>query len=119
MEPTTKRNSWRASINSGVELFEKNRIEAAKAKRTARKKRQQERERRSGQQNQQIVSTTTTHPNQTHPDQEQIEPPPGHAVVADDGRFRCDVCAALGHHEVFETLKGLKAHARRSKRHNN
>ena len=118
IEPTTKRNFWRASINNGVERFEKKRTEVVKAKRETRKKRQNER--RGGQQQQHLQTVSTTHPyEQLHLDQEQSEPPSGNvnAVVADDGPFKCDHCASLGYHETFGTQRGLKTHARVSKRH--
>ena len=120
IEPTTKRNFWRASINNGVERFEKKRTEVVKAKRETRKKRQNERRGGQRQQQQHLQTVSTTHPyEQLHLDQEQSEPPSGNvnAVVADDGPFKCDHCASLGYHETFGTQRGLKTHARVSKRH--
>ena len=123
IEPLTKRNVWRASINNGVEHFEKSRIEAAKAKRAARKKLQKEGERRPGQK-QHPSTVSANHPveqqHQPHLDLEQLEPSHANAVVADEGPLRCNHCASrLGFHETFETLRILKTHARVSKRHKN
>ena len=97
---------------SGVELFEKRRIEAAISKRAARKQRQQER--LNGLEQQPV---TLNHPIQTQQDQERTVSSPDQSVANDDKPFKCAFCANLGYIEEFKSSKGLSIHTSKSNRH--
>lgn len=124
-----KRQIWRTTIQNGVRLFEKERVEQLIKKRADRKERQQRRtghqyqqqhqQHQQYQQHQQQASASFI--NQTRLQQQpNNEVPPTNPAEADvDLQYVCQHCAALGVFVAFDSSNKLRLHSRTSNRHKN